>query len=61
MSKVGPSSSVDLVKQMQSSGGLQNAWIMFNHGKLVKPRTTMAYYVYYFVNYFIVIIAICDM
>jgi hypothetical protein len=40
--EVGPGSSVDLVKRMQPSGDLQNAWIMFNHIKRVKKWTTMA-------------------
>ena len=32
----GPRSGVDLVRQMQPSGDLQNAWLMFDHVKRVK-------------------------
>jgi hypothetical protein len=46
MSKVGPGSSVHLVKQMQPSGDLQEAWIMFDHVKRIKHWTTMACHVY---------------
>ena len=34
ISKVGPSSGVDLVRQMQPGGGLKHAWIMSDHVKL---------------------------
>jgi hypothetical protein len=33
---VGPGSGVDLVKQMQPSGDLQDAWMMFGHMKRAK-------------------------
>jgi hypothetical protein len=36
MSEVGPGSGVDLIKQMQPGGDLQDAWIMFDHVKRVK-------------------------
>jgi hypothetical protein len=48
MSKVGPSSSVDLVKGMQPGGEVQDVWIMFDHGKCVKKWTTIACHVYDF-------------
>jgi hypothetical protein len=31
MSEVGPGSGVDLVKRMQPSGDLEDAWMMFDH------------------------------
>jgi hypothetical protein len=36
MSEVGPGSGVDLVKWMQPSGDLEDAWMMFDHVKRVK-------------------------
>jgi hypothetical protein len=33
MSEVGPSSGVDLVKRMQPSSDLEDAWMMFDHVK----------------------------
>jgi hypothetical protein len=36
MSEVGPGSGVDLVKWMQPSGDLEDAWMMFNHVERVK-------------------------
>jgi hypothetical protein len=61
MSEVGPGSGVDLVKQMQSGGDLQDAWIMFDHVKHVKKWTTMACHVYDFAYCLVMTIAICDM
>jgi hypothetical protein len=46
MSEVGPGSGVDLVKRMQPSGDLEDAWMMFDHVKSVKKWTTMACHVY---------------
>ena len=46
MSKVGLGSGVDLVMRMQVGGDLQDAWIMFDHVKRVRGRTTMACHVY---------------
>ena len=45
MSEVGLGSGVDLVKQMQAGGGLECAWMMFDHVKRVKEWTTMACHV----------------
>ena len=61
MSEVGPSSGLDLVKQMQLGGDLQDAWMMFNHAKHVKKWTTMACHVYDFTYCSIMTIAVCDM
>jgi hypothetical protein len=36
MSEVGPGSGVDFIRRMQSSGDLQDVWIMFDHVKRVK-------------------------
>jgi hypothetical protein len=33
---VGPGSGIDLVKRMQPSGDLEDAWMMFDHVKRVK-------------------------
>jgi hypothetical protein len=61
MSKVGPSSGVDLVKRMQPGGDLQDAWIMFDHVKRIKKWTTMACHVYDSTYYRVMTIAVCDM
>ena len=46
MSKVSPSTYVDLVnRKMQPSGNLKNAWIMFNHVKWIIGCTTMEYHI----------------
>jgi hypothetical protein len=41
-----PGSGVDLVKRMQLERALENAWLIFDHVKLVQEWTTMACYVY---------------
>jgi len=61
MSEVGPRSGVDLVKCMQASGDLDNAWIMFDHVKRVKAWTTMACHVYDNSYCRVMTIALCDM
>jgi hypothetical protein len=61
MLKVGPGSSVDLVKWMQWGGDLQDAWIMFNHVKPIKHWTTMACHIYSSTSCHIMTIIICDM
>jgi len=61
MSKVRPSSGVDLVKQMQPSSDLQDAWLMFDHIKRVKGWTTMACHVYDSMYCCIMTIYVCDM
>ncbi len=61
MSEVGPSNGVDLVKQMQNGGDLQDAWVMFNHVKRVKGWTTMACHVYHSQYCRVMTIAMCDM
>jgi hypothetical protein len=61
MSEVGPSSSVDLVRRMQPSGDLQDAWIMFDHVKRVKKWTTMACHVYDSTYCRVMTIVVCNM
>jgi hypothetical protein len=61
MSEVGPGSGVDLVKWMQPVGDLQDAWIMFDHVKLVKKWTTMACHVYDSTYCSVMTIVVCDM
>ena len=46
MSEVGLGSGVGLVRWMQPSGDLENAWMMSDHVKRVKGWTTMAAHVY---------------
>lgn len=41
MSIDGVANSVDLVRQMQLSGDLENAWIMFDHFKCIEGWSTM--------------------
>ena len=57
----GPGSGVDLVRQMQPPGDLQNAWLMFDHVKRVKDWTTMACHVYDTEYKKVMTIAMCDM
>jgi hypothetical protein len=61
MSEVGPCNGVDLVKQMQLGGDLQDVWIMFDHVKRIKKWTTMACHVYDSTYCRVMTIAICDM
>jgi hypothetical protein len=61
MSKVGPSSGVDLVRRMQPGSDLQDAWIVFDHVKRVKKWTTMAYHVYDSTYCRVMTIVVCDM
>jgi hypothetical protein len=61
ISKVGPGNGMDLVKQMQPGGDLQDAWIMFDHVKRVKKWTMMACHVYDSTYCRIMTIAVCDM
>jgi hypothetical protein len=42
MSKVGPRSGVHLVNRMQPRGDLEDAWIIFDHVKCVKPWLAMS-------------------
>jgi hypothetical protein len=58
---VGPGSGVDLVKRMQPSGDLEDAWMMFDHVKRVKKWTTMACHVYDSTYCRVMTIAVCDM
>ena len=60
MSEVGPSSGVDLVRQMQPGGDLEHAWIMFDHVKCVTNWTTMACHVYDATYQRVMTIACCD-
>ena len=57
----GPGSGVDLVRWMQSTRDLQNAWLMFDHVKHVKEWTTMACHVYDAEYKRMMTIAMCDM
>jgi hypothetical protein len=41
MSIDGVANSVDLVRQMQLGGDLENAWIMFDHFKCIEGWSTM--------------------
>ena len=50
MSEVGPGSGVNLVVQMQPSGDLELAWIMFDHIKHVSNWTTMACHMYDYIS-----------
>ena len=61
MSEVGLGSDVDLVKQMQLGGDLQDTWMMFDHVKCVKKWKTMACHVYNSTYCRVLTIAICDM
>jgi hypothetical protein len=53
--------AVDLVKQMQPGGNLQDTWMMFDHVKRVKKWTTMACHVYDSTYCRIMTIAVCNM
>ena len=44
--KIGLGSGVELVRQMQSGGDLEHAWIMFDHVKHIINWTTMVCHVY---------------
>jgi hypothetical protein len=61
MSEVGLGSGTDLVKQMQPSVDLEDAWMMFDHVKRVKKWTTMACHVYDSIYCRVMTIAIYDM
>ena len=61
MSEVGPGSGVNMVKRMQSGGDLKNAWIMFEHVKRVRDKTTMACHVNDPTYCRVMTIAACDM
>jgi hypothetical protein len=61
MSEVGPSSGIDLVKRMQPSGDLEDAWMMFDHVKCIKKWTTMACHVYDSTYCSVMTIAVRDM
>jgi hypothetical protein len=61
MSKVGPASGVDLVKQMQSGGDIQDLRNIFDHVKHVKHWTTMACHVYESTYCWIITVAVYDM
>ena len=61
MSEVGPGSGVDLVKQMQPKGNLENTWIMFNHVNQVRQWTTMVCHVYDSTYRRVMTIACCNM
>ncbi len=57
----GYGSGVDLVRQMQHVGDLQNAWMMFNRAKHVEGWTTMVCHIHNPIYYKMMTIAICDM
>ncbi len=57
----GAMSRFDLVRQMQPSDDMLNAWMMFDHVKCVQGGTTMACHVYDMVYYKVMTIAIYDM
>ena len=57
----GPGSGVDLVRQMEPPGDLQNAWMMFDHVKRVKDWTMMACHMYDTEYKKVMTIAMCDM
>ena len=61
MSKVGLGSGIDMLKRMQSSSNLEDAWMMFDHVKCVKKWTTMACHVYDSTYCRVMTIAVCDM
>jgi hypothetical protein len=61
MSEEGPRSGVDLVRQMQPGGDLQNSWCMFDHVKRVKGWTLMAAHVYDPEFCQVQTICVCDM
>jgi hypothetical protein len=52
---------VDLVKQMQPKGGLENSWMTFDHVKCVQGWTTMACHACDPVYGNVMSIAICNM
>ena len=61
MSEVGPANGVDIVKQMQTRGDLECAWMMFDYVKRVKDWTTMACHVYDSLDCEVMTIAVCVM
>jgi hypothetical protein len=61
MFEVGPGSEVHLVKQMQPSCDLEDAWIIFDYVKHIKHWTTMACHVYYSVYCPVMTIVVCNM
>jgi hypothetical protein len=60
MFEVGPASGVDLVRRMQPSEDLENAWMMSDHVKRVKGWITMAAHVYDGTYQRIITISCCD-
>jgi hypothetical protein len=61
MLEVGPGSGVHLVKRMQPSSDLEDAWIMFDHVKHVKHWLTMACHIYDSTYCRVMAIAVCNM
>ncbi len=61
MSMEGLTSGMDLVRQMQLKGDLENAWIMFDHIEHVEKQTTMVCHVYDSMCYKVMTITTCDM
>ena len=61
MFEVGLGNGVDLVKQMQAGGDLENAWLMFDHVRRVQSWPTMACHVYDATFCRVMTIAVCDM
>jgi len=61
MSMEGLISGMDLVRQMQLKGDLENAWIMFDHVKHVENQTTMVCHVYDPMYYKMMTNTTCDM
>jgi hypothetical protein len=57
----GDGCGVDLVKQTQLGGDLENSWMMFDHVKRVQGWTTMACHVCDLVYCKVMSITICDM
>jgi hypothetical protein len=61
MSEVGPGNGVDLVKQMQPGGDLENSKIIIDHVKRIRSWTTMACHVHDSTHCCVMTIAVCDM
>lgn len=61
MLEVGNGSGVDLIKQMQLGGNLQDAWMIFDDIKHVSDGTTMACHMYDSMYCRSMTVAICDM
>jgi hypothetical protein len=57
----GLTNGMDLVRQMQLKGDLENAWIMFDQIKHVEKQTTMACHVYDLMYCKVMTITTCDM